>query len=1182
MQLTAKLHRPAWLRPRCVTKTLFIMKLTAFFLTIALLSVKAEGTSQVITLSGKDLSLEKIFRVVEKQTGYVVFISKEMLRGAKPVSVDAKNEPLTPFLTRCFENQSFGFTIDDKTILITRKTANQLTAPVVVQLPPLFTLRGFVRDATGRPVSSVSITIKGSKNAVAMTDEKGYFMVNAEVGDIVSFSSIGFEPEEFKILNATQNEINIFLRPAVVDLKEIAVVNTGYQIISRERATGSYSTVETKRLDSKLQPNLLTALEGQAAGVVVTKDGKMEIRGQSTFLGVTQPLIVVDGFPISGGLETVNIDNIESITVLKDAVAASIYGARSSNGVVVITTKNAKKGKVQIGYKGSTGITQRPDLSYLNKTSTADFIDAELEYYALDPISPTYTYDVSTTFSRVTALAIQRDRHQITQAQMDAEISQLKKNDALGQLQKYVFRPMLTQQHNLSLSAGNEKSSTNAAIRYITNRNNTIYNSDNRLIFDLKNDWKPVSNVTVRLFSNINFSNSKAPARPVSQFYSYRFNVRPYDLLVDPATGQPLDIPEVRQPITQFNNVAGLKPMNYNPIADLALETTKTQDYQARLGASINVNIGGGLTADVGGIWTRGSGLVRTIYDADAFRVRAAYNGGTSKTNNTKHYVPDGAIIDESRNTNESYTFRGQLNFNKVLNNKHRITAIAGGEINKDVIDNNASPTRMGYNEQAGGFLPLNYQDLSNYVNYSDMLLGGPVIIPSNGSYSLRDQRFVSAYANGSYEYDNRFIVSGSARLDQTNFFGTNPKYRYKPNWSVGGTYKLSNESFFKASWIDKLYLRGSYGINGNISLKQGPYLLVNSVGYTAASGGYAYLISSLPNNDLRWERTKITNIGTDLSFFKGRLNASIDYYNKLSVDLFAPDLIDNTYGRSSIIRNIGSARNTGIELSLEADVVKTKNFNWNVLFNGSYNKSRVLTYNDNTSEAASLTMLSSAALLGETGAGLLRKGYPMDALLSYRFAGLNNQGIATFYNADKSSKVLGGAVKGSDLVYSGTIRPKYVLNLTNTFSYRSLDLSFMIIAKLGNVFRADSYYGNNYDNKFIAQRWRVPGDEAKTIYPALTTSYSAPWYYPYADVFVRNGNYMKLRDLTVSYTLNNKLWGHTGFNNVKVYLSGRNLVTITANKDGIDPETATSENGSFSRTLPIMKEFYAGLSINF
>jgi len=1156
------------------------MKLTTLLLIITILQVSASSFGQKVTLSERNAPIQKVFDKISTQTGLDFLFSDDILKDAKRISIKVRDADLKAVLNKLFEGQPLEYSIEDKSVVVSKKTK-----AVFSNLKQLFkmaiTVTGKITDTTGAPLAGATIRNKSTR-ATVLSDKDGEFSISAQADDELNISFTGFVMQTIRVSENMLRQ-NIVLRMASSELNEV-VISTGYQTISPERMTGSFSTVQTKRLDGKLQSSLLSALEGQAAGIVVTKDGRLEIRGKSTFLANADPLIVVDGFPISGGLETVNIDNVESITVLKDAVAASIYGARSSNGVVVITTKTAKIGKLQIGYKSSTGITLRPDLSYLDKANSADYVDAQVEAYNMNSAELDYYHDVYALVPRVNQLLVASGRGQITSAQLNSELNQLKKNDGIGQLEKYLFRPKLTQQHNLSLSAGNEKSMTNAALRYISNRNSMVLDKDNRFIFDLKNDWKPVKYVTVRLFSNINFSSSSASARSASEFtdYSPESTIMPYSLIVDPATMQPQNIPAVRNPIPEYTGIRGLKPMNYNPLEDLKLEMNNGQNFQARLGGSVNVNILDGLSAEVGGIWTRGSAMSRTIYDVNAYRVRALYNLTTSITDNTKHYIPDGSIVDEARNTNEAYTLRGQVNFNRTFNDRHRFTAIAGAEINKDVLDNNAYPTRYGYNDQAGTFSPFNYEEFNSLVKYSDFLLpAAGLFLANNGSYTFRDNRFVSMYTNGSYEYDNRFILSGSARIDQTNFFGTNPRYRYKPNWSVGGTYKLGQENFFKIPWVDKLNIRASYGINGNISLKQGPYLLITAQGYSVTSGGVVYSISSPPNNDLRWERTQIVNIGTDISVFKGRLRATIDYYSKLSKDLFAPDFIDPTYGRSTITRNAGSARNTGVELSLESDVLRTNTFRWNVYFNGSYNKSKVLSFNYNYLYTTYLTSSSSAQLFGGTGSTTLRTGYALDALFSYKFAGLDDTGTPTFYS-ENGSRISGGEATVQDLKYSGTTRPTYVLNFSNTFSYKGFDVSFMVISQLGSVFRNDTFNGYNYNNKYVGQRWRTAGDENKTIYPALSTSVASTWYYPYADVAIESGNYMKLRDLTLAYTINNKVWGKSGLNNAKVYFQGRNLLMVTANDKNIDPETAINQDGSVTRSLPLRPEFYLGLSLNF
>ncbi|MGE7775509.1 SusC/RagA family TonB-linked outer membrane protein [Chitinophaga sp. NPDC101104] len=1161
------------------------MRLLPLFLVTALVSVQGATSAQSVTLSGKNLPLKKVFSAIEKQTGYVVFSNKELLHGSKAVSLSVADAPLKTVLDLILKNQQLDYVLQGKTIILSGKPRS--TSVETQAAPaPVAVLTGKVTDMEGTALPGVSIQVKETQKGTA-TAADGSFSITAAEGNTLRFSYVGFTPREMAVtaemLKEGRPALTIQLARAATKLDEVAVtVNTGYQTVSRERMTGSYSSVQTRRLEGKLQPSLLTALEGQAAGVAITKEGKVEVRGRSTFLANGEPLVVIDGYPAPGGLESVNIDNVETITILKDAVAASIYGARSSNGVIVITTKTAKRGKLQLSYKGSTGMTFRPQLSYLNKTGAADYVDAEIDYYNSDVANVGWDYETYSAYGRVTQLLISQAQGLLTEAEVNAELGKLRTNNTLGQLERYLYRPATTQQHNISLSASSDKFATNAAVRYIANKGNMKGNSNDRLILDLKNDWKPSDRVSIKMLTNINFNNNNTPleAGDMLDFSTLRI-MKPYYDIVD-QNGHPQAIPAVRPDLVKrYEDYGGLKSMEYNPLNDLGFSTSRNQAFMARLGASISVNILDGLTAEAGGSWTRGSGVLRNMRGANSLYVRSFYNAASSISSPGKHYLPEGAIMNETRSQSEAYTLRAQLNYGKSFNRVHRVSVIAGSELNKDLVDNNAAPSRVGYNDQAGTFATFNYLDFNSNAYKPDFLFPDGMNVLSNGSYSLRDNRFFSVYSNGSYEYDNRFILSGSARIDQGNLFGTNPKYRYKPNWSVGGTYKLGQEKFFHVPWIDQLNIRGSYGINGNISFTQGPFLLITPANYSATTGGIPYSISSLPDNNLRWERTIITNIGTDVRMMDGRLRFTLDYYNKLSKDLLAPDFIDPTYGRFMVTRNAGSARNTGIELSLDADVVKGNKFGWNVFFNGSYNKSKVLQFNYDYPSPNFLTFSFSSTILGSNAGAVLRTGYPLDGIFSYRFAGLDNTGTPQYYS-EAGKKIYGNDLTVKDMVYSGTARPKFILSLTNTFSYERFDLSFMVIGQMGGVFRKDTYNGDNFDHKDVTLRWRKPGDEAHTIYPKLAAFNTDAWYFPYTEMLVQKADFVKLRDLTLSYKLDNKIWGNTGLSNARVYFQGRNLLTWTANNVGIDPETIEQTvNKPVNRALPMRPECYIGFSIN-
>lgn len=1151
------------------------MRWTTFLLLAVCLHVSAGSAAQNITYSGRQVPLERIFTEIEKQTGHVVFISKQLLKESKPVSVDVRDMPLSSFLALVLKDQPLEFTQEQQTVFIRKKTAARTTGPPAAA-PAFFPVSGVVMDSLGGFLAGASVRVKGS-NVSTVSDVNGQFTLQANTGDILVISYVGFKTMEFKVINSIP--ILVTLSRESTTITEVAVtLNTGYQSIPRERATGSFSIVSGKQLENKLRPDLKAALEGQVAGMQMTREGTIEVRGVSTFmLAERAPLIIVDGFPITGGLETLNIDNIESVTVLKDGVAASIYGARSSNGVIVVTTKQGKRGALNIQYNGSFGVTQAPDLSYLKRASAADYVDAELDIYAQDPNSYNNSYNAYRYLSRVNYLKVAEARGIMSTAEVEAELTKLRGNDGLGQLQDYLFRNQLTQQHNIMLSGGNERNQTAASAKFISNRGNTLYAKDNRLIMDVRNDWKPARFLSLRLFSNINYSTAQAPLRPMSDFLSYhsQYTIHPYDLVVDPATGQPQDIYATNpNKIARYDAIPGLKPMNYNPLADLGEEISRSQNFQFRIGGNLNIVLAKGLTLDAGGSWTRGNSFLRNVSGKDSYRMRVGYNDATSVSTPSKHYIPDGDMVNESRNVNQAYTLRSQLNFSRSFG-KHSLIAIAGTEVTRDVQDYNAFPTRFGYSDQAGTFATFNYADYIAGNYNADMLQSTGKPSAGIGSISFRDNRFVSWYANASYEYDYRFLVSGSIRLDQTNFFGTDPRFRYKPLWSAGGTYKLSNERFFHVPWMSKLYVRGSFGVNGNISLNSGPFLIIAPGSYSDLTGDISYNISSPPNNSLRWERTNTTNFGTDMNLFS-KVNVSIDYYLRKSKELLASDPVDPTLGYTSLVRNVGQINNTGLELAVDGDLIKKGDFAWSVLGTVAYNANKVVEYNVNYLYSTSLTQVS-----------VNKEGLPANALYAFRFAGLDENGSAQYYNRE-GEKVAGGAVTVDDVVYMGTLRPKFSYSLTNTFRYKNFELAFMLLAKTGNIIRRYSYDGNGIQHQDVGKRWKKPGDEKYTNFPALKLSSFDFFYYPLADIFIESGNFIKLRDASITYHFNKSLLRKAGISNASIMLQGRNLFMWAANSDKLDPEAyelgesnpSQAELG-FTPWRP-MPELYLGLRVNF
>lgn len=1144
------------------------MKLCVLFSVILNLSVVAAGNAQQmrVTLELKDAGLNQIIEKLKEQTGLDFFYSIEKVNREQKRNIKIKNTELDKALAMIFEGTSLTYAIMEDVVVV--KDALRATAPVPVDKR---TVKGVVKDKSGATLPGVSVLIKGTQSGVA-TDINGRYEIKVDDDPNITlmFSFVGMVTKEVKARQ--QTELNVILESSAENLDEVIV--TGYQTISKERATGAFGTISAKAMEAKLQPNLKSLLEGQATGVVLDKDGKIEIRGISTFNAVREPLIVVDGYPIEGTLESVNPENIASITVLKDGVAASIYGSRAANGVIVIATTRGQKEAFRVSYKGIVSTALRPDLSTLNRASTSDYIDAELALFNENPNAPSTTS--RSPMGRVTWLMMQVREGNMSETEAMSEINELRKVDGLKQAEKHIFRNQFSHQHNLSISGGSEKNSFNAAINYLSAEKSMIHSDNSRLILDLKNDWSPSKFISLGVMANVVYTTEQQPASGWSVLLGHRTNalIQPYDNLVDPTSGRPMEIFSTSPyKIATYQNTPGMKPWTYNPIENLSKERITREDMQLRIGGNLRVNIIDGLNIEAGGVWNRGNMLTKNVSERDSYRVRLGYNDATSKSNNADHYLPDGAIVDEQRNINESWTLRTQINFNRTFDgDKHRVTFLAGNEVRQNTYDNNTLATRVGYNPTAGSFVPVNIKDINAGKYGADMLFGMNLL--NTGSYSYQDIRFVSWYGNASYEYDSRFILSGSIRLDLTNFFGTDPKYRYKPLWSVGGTYKLSEEKFFRVDWIDRLNIRASYGINGNISLNEGPFLILSAGYFDYTTEAISYGIASPPNNQLRWEKTTSTNIGTDITLLNNRINLSLDYYFKNSTDLLARDANDPTTGFSELTRNVGQMTNSGIELAIGAEVIRNDRFMWQSSFNLSYNTNKVKEYN--------VTRLYAINYMDP---GLLVKGKPADALYAYRFATLNDKGGVMAYRADGSIGPMPDS-EVEDVVYCGTTRPKYDLSWTNTFKYKDMQLSFMLIAKLGHKYRKDAFSGVNYTNRHVSERWMKPGDETTKIYPKLTEETMDMRYFPLSDILVGNANYMKLRDVTLSYNLPKKWIQTIGLTDTRVYFQARNLFTVTAKGVDIDPETAQLGNSPYTEygftSMSLRPEFYFGLSFSF
>jgi len=1119
-----------------------------------LLMAPSGAFAQKISLNFKDVPLKVVLNKISEVTDYRFVYTSKLDVDKIIVSASCKDGDVNKVMSDLFSKNNITYSIKGKQVaLAPLKVAGENQAPSDEKLKPRadekesVSVQGIVTDGTGLGLPGASVKSVTS-NKFAITDLEGKYTINTYPDDILVFYSLGMK--EQKVSVNRRSVLNILLEADVVKLSDVIV--TGYQTLSKERSTGSYSTISSESLSNKLQPSFRSMLEGQSAGVAVSNDGKIVIRGRSTISGVTTPLIVVDGYPLIGNgldLESVNPDNIENITILKDAVAASIYGARASNGVIVITTKNAQSGNFSASYRGIYGVTQKLKVSSLNLAPISDYIDAEIDIFNTDPASYNSSYNNWDKLTGVRYLLLAKSQAWISAAEADSKIEQLRKNDALGEIEKYMLRSEKSQQHSINISGGTDKNLFNGSLKLSKEEGNLDYNSNSRFIADVNNLWKPVKWFSFRFITNLNYAKSNST---IETYNSFRID--PYtDLYTD--SGELIySNPAGQRRIPEYSKYALMKSMLYHPAEDLPTMYSTTDNLQVRIGGDVTFKVSEVFNITAGGAWVKGMNTNSTIKLGESYVMRSSYNDGASRTSAVKRYIPDGGRRDESRGSMESWVMRAQMNFKKSLNgNMHRLNAMLGTEVSKDTYESVSLPTYLGYNPRSAsvntGFDPYEYNKNTNNIK-GDMLfqkapanLGG---LSYGGSYSVRDSRFAGWYANGSYELLDKYIVSGSVRLDLTNFFGTDPKFRYKPTWSVGGTYKISDEEFFKPlkKWINRLNLRASYGVNGNISLNHFPYMVLSVGSFNLNTNGISYGISSFPNNQLRWERTGTSNFGADISAFNDRLRVVFDYYTKKSTDLIASDLIDYTRGTNTLNQNIGSVMNKGTEITISGEILNSANFTWSSSIIWSNNRSELLTYNGNLAHILNYT----------TQNGALVPGYPMYGMWGLRYAKLSSTGDPLYYNA-AGDIISSGNLQPGDARYIGSSTPTDDISFSNSFSYKNFDLTFMFVSKLGGYFRTDLFNGSSINNRHVGERWKNPGDENTTIYPKLVPGGIEQYYTPYADIFVASSNFLKLRELMLSYNVPSKITKVAGLSGLKLYVQGRNLFYITSKGVDVDPE---------------------------
>lgn len=1138
----------------------------AFFM-----QVSAGTYAQKITLSARNAELFTIFDQISDQSGYDFVITNSILKNSKKVTIDVKNAELSDVLDQIFKNQSLEFTIANKSVLVRKKEPAFLEK--IIKRFQSIDVTGKVLDENNLPLPGATVGVKGLKKQV-VTNKDGEFTLNDVDEDaVLMITFLGYQTREIK---ASENLGNIILTIQTGQLDEVTV-STGYQTLSKERVTGSFSTLSSKQLDQQRLSSMQSLLEGRIPGY---NNGL--IRGTTSMNGLVQPLYVIDGFPVENlslnansttvaeGIPGLNLEDIESITVLKDAAAASIYGARASNGVIVIVTKKAKKGKPQIS--ASSTFTLSPYRQYTdNLTNSADIVELEKEWAANNPnlrganagaYAANLLQNVAYPSQGINAI-LRNAAGTLSQADLNTKLGQLAAGgyQYYDDVEKYSKRNPFYQQYNLSVGSATEKNALYSSVTYRNNKTQDKFAGDESLGVNINNTTQINKWLSMELSTFLSYTEGETqPYNTLSPGY----NFLPYDRLVnaDGSNFTSAAASRLSANTMALINNNRLYSMDITPLDEQAMNLGKTRNFTNRSFIRLGAKITDWLSYKSSFQYEYSTKRLDQLYDKNSYYVRNKVNslasvnpvaGGTAIFN-----LPYGNINYKENQFSNFYVFRQQLNVDKTFGEKHSINAILGSEIRNRKIDYE-NQTLYNYNPNTLTYSLVNQTSLGNT----------PASVLGSGSFTAADgrilrantERFVSLYSNINYAYDDKYLLTGSIRWDRSNLWGTSSKYQNTPIWSVGAGWNINKESFFNADWVDRLKLRVSHGIAGNVYTNSAPFTTFNfNPNYNV--GGLQAIIGSRPNPLLSWEKTTTTNAGLDFAIFKNRLSGSVDYYHKNGKDLLAntQGVPTEGFGYSTYVINNGEMLNQGVELALSGDIIRGKDLTWNLGMQYAFNKNKV-TYVNVEAPFYVLQL--------DYPQSFPRIGNPYNAIYSYQWAGLSNTGLPQVYN-EKGEKVLASPATLQSIVYSGSTVPKYSGSLNSTLSYQNFSLSFLLTFEGGHKMR-DTFLpalGSSYNsalngyvtqissvNKDIVNRWRNPGDELKTNIPKVVFA-EDPTYnsqsadiYKYADINVLDATNMRLRNISLAYNVPQLIAKKAGLSNIRFQFNVENAFTLAKSK---------------------------------
>lgn len=1089
-----------------------------------------------ISLKFRSDEVRNVLSEIERVSGGKFMYSPEIIQSYRKVSIVARNEELAAVLNRLLQPLGIRYEVVNNYIILSRK--NEIvgilykSASAINDDIPLKTIRGKVTSPNGDPLSGVSVAAKSAKVGTA-TDNKGEFSITVEE-DVTTlvFTHVGFVTAEVAV--SDQQSISVVLQVDAKGLSDVVVV--GYGQVKKNDLTGAVSTIPVKEMKKLAVTSIDQALQGRAAGVQITQNSgapggstTIRIRGGNSIQGDNEPLYVIDGVPFkndganSGSnfnvLSTLNPNDIESVSILKDASSTAIYGSRGANGVVIITTKRGKAGTPVITFESYYG-TQKVRRKYpvLSGREYGEFLN-----------------DVNLNDGRAPAFS---------QAQLDSIGNGVDWQDE-------IFRRAPISNYQLSMSGGDEKTQYAITAGYFS-QDGIVKKSDfERYSFRINLDRKINDRLKIGNSLSINRTNTNQ-SRTDGSLGSAGL-----------VTIAALQFP----PIVPIRNKDGsytiTNPyLNFtadNPVA-LALDS-KNMNTAYRIFGNIfgEYRIIEGLTLKVS------VGVDAILQKQSSYLPRTVSSG-----------LSQGGFASISNTQAITWINENLLTYSKTINTDHHINLLAGYTQQANRTEFSSSAARNFVDDNLG---------------FNNLALGSVSLVPGSGvgTWGLK-----SYLGRVNYSFRNKYLVTASLRADGSSRFGKNNRYAYFPSGALA--WKISEEPFFEAgNLFSDLKIRASYGLTGNQDgIGNYPaYSLLGTQNYVfgnVVSTGVGP--SQIANPDLSWETTSQADIGLDIGLFKGRINFSGDVYLKRTRDLLLNLTIPSSSGFSSAIKNLGRVENKGIELAISSRNL-TGVFQWTTDINVSRNKNSVLDIG-----GAKEIFAGEVANIGQNlNSGIIRVGLPLGSFYGYVTNGVYQSADEILKLNDAQAKKPGdrkyldlngdNVINDLDRTIIGTAQPKYIGGITNTFSFKGIELSVFLQGVYGNDilnanrFELEYLNGTNNQSKDMLNRWSATN--TNTDIPRATSTRPANRI---STRQIEDGSYLRLKNVQLAYTFPIALTGMLKVQSIRVYVSGQNLVTWT-NYSGFDPEVNRFGQDSRSQGFdysgyPAAKTIFFGLNVSF